>query len=178
MLVVEGDILLRYCRAMHERTEEAARLMAGGEHDEAERVLLGLLEERPEDARANYLMASLCDRRDQERRAVPFYRRALAASRDLPEEDLAGAYLGLGSTYRVLGEYEDSRRVLREGLKRFPADRALSTFLALALYNLGEHREATSTLLKNLVETTVDPGIRLYGRALAYYADRLDETLE
>ena len=178
MLVVKGDIPLQYCRAMHERTEEAARLMAGGEHDEAERVLLGLLEERPEDARANYLMASLCDQRDQERRAVPFYRRALAASRDLPEENLVGAYLGLGSTYRVLGEYGDSRRVLREGLKRFPADRALSTFLALTLYNLGEHHEATSTLLKNLGETTVDPGLRLYGRALAYYADRLDETFE
>jgi tetratricopeptide (TPR) repeat protein len=163
---------------MHEGAEEAARLMAGGEHDEAERVLLGLLEERPEDARANYLMASLCDQREQERRAVPFYRRALAAPEELPAGDLAGAYLGLGSTYRVLGDYEDSRRVLREGLERFPADRALSTFLALALYNLGEHRDATSTLLKNLLETTGDPGIRLYGRALAYYADRLDETLE
>jgi len=33
-------------------------------------------------------------------------------------------------------------------------------------------------LLKNLLETTGDPGIRLYGRALAYYVDRLDETLE
>ena len=150
---------------MHEGTEEADRLMAGGEHDEAECVLLGLLEERPEDARANYLMASLCDQRDQELRAVPFYRRALAAPEELPAGDLAGAYLGLGSTYRVLGEYEDSRRVLREGLERFPADRALST--SLALYNLGEHRDATSTLLKNLVETTGDPGIRPYGRALA-----------
>jgi tetratricopeptide (TPR) repeat protein len=169
---------LRYCRAMHEGTEEAARLIAGGENDEAERVLLGLLEKNPEDARTNYLMASLCDQRGQEREAVPFYRRTLAAAQEPPEEDLVGTYLGLGSTYRVLGEYEDSRRVLREGLKRFPADRALSTFLALTLYNLGECREATSTLLKNLVETSNDPGIRLYGRALAHYADRLDETLE
>jgi predicted Zn-dependent protease len=78
----------------------------------------------------------------------------------------------------VLGEYEASRRALRKGLKRFPADRALSTFLALTLYNLGEHREATSTLLENLVETTSDPGIQLYRRALAFYADRLDETFE
>jgi hypothetical protein len=54
-------------------TEEAARLMEAGERDGAERVLLGLLEEHPEDARANYLMASLCDQSDQERRAVPFY---------------------------------------------------------------------------------------------------------
>ena len=163
---------------MGERIEEAARLMAGGEQDRAERVLLGALEERPDDARANYLMASACDQRGQERKAVPFYQHALAAPEELSEEDLAGAYLGLGSTYRVLGEYEASRRVLREGLERFPADRALSTFLALTLYNLGEHREATSTLLENLVETTGDPGIQLYRRALALYADRLDETFE
>jgi tetratricopeptide (TPR) repeat protein len=159
-------------------TQEAARLMEAGEQDGAERVLLGLLEEHPEDARANYLMASLCDQSDQERRAVPFYQRALAGAEDLLEEDAAGAYLGLGSTHRALGEYEESRRVLLEGLERFPDDRALSTFLALTLYNLGENREAVSTLLKNLVETTGDPGIRLYGRALAFYADRLDETFE
>jgi tetratricopeptide (TPR) repeat protein len=163
---------------MREGTEEAARLMEAGAHDGAEKVLLGLLEEHPQDARANYLMASLCDQTDQERRAVPFYRRALAGAEDLTEEDVAGAYLGLGSTHRALGEHEESRRVLLEGLERFPDDRALSTFLALTLYNLGEHREAVSTLLKNLLETTGDPGIRHYGRALAFYADRLDETFE
>jgi tetratricopeptide (TPR) repeat protein len=140
--------------------------------------LLGLLWEHRQDARANYLMASLCDQCDRERRAVSFYRRALARGEDLPEEDAAGAYLGLGSTYRALGEHEESRRMLLEGLERFPDDRALSTFLALTLYNLGKHRETVSTLLKNLVETTDDPGIRLYGRALTFYADRLDETFE
>lgn len=45
---------------------------AGGEQDRAERVLLGVLEEHPVDAQANYLMASVCDQRSQERRAVPF----------------------------------------------------------------------------------------------------------
>ena len=167
---------LQYCRAMHDRLEEALRLMDGGASDKAERVLLGLLEEHPEDARSNYLMASLCDQRGQERRAVPFYRRALAHFEGLSEEDLASAYLGLGSTYRVLGEYEASLKTLQEGKERFPNDRALNTFLALTLYNLGEHRDATSILLKNLIETTGDPGIRNYVRALAYYADHLDET--
>jgi tetratricopeptide (TPR) repeat protein len=163
---------------MCEGTEEAARLLEAREWDGAERLLLGLLERHPEDARANYLMATLCDQSDQERRAVLFYQRALAGAKDLPDEDAAGAYLGLGSTLRALGEHEESGRVLREGMGRFPDDRALSTFLALTLYSLGEHREATSTLLKNLVETTGDPSIRLYGRALAFYADRLDETFE
>jgi RimJ/RimL family protein N-acetyltransferase len=163
---------------MREGTEEAARLMADGDQAGAERVLLGLLKERPGDARANYMMASLCDQRGQERRAIPFYRRALATPEELPEEDLAGAYLGLGSTHRVLGEYEASRRVLREGLGYFPDDRALGTFLALTLYNLGEHREATSILLENLTETTDDPGIRLYGRVLSSYRPRLEHPPE
>ena len=82
----------------------------------------------------------------------------------------------LGSTYRVLGEYEASLRTLQEGTEHFPGNRALSTFLALTLYNLGEHRDAISILLKNLIETTGDPGIRNYGRALPFYADHLDET--
>jgi tetratricopeptide (TPR) repeat protein len=161
---------------MDDKIEEALRLLDGGASDKAERVLLGLLEEHPEDARSNYLMASLCDQRGQERRAVPFYRRALAQSERLSREDLASAYVGLGSTYRVLGEYEASRKTLQEGIERFPGDRALSIFLALTLHNLGEHRGATSILLKNLIETTGDPGIRNYIRALAFYADRLDET--
>ena len=163
---------------MSRNIEEAIRLMDGGEQDEAERALLGLLANEPEDARANYLMASLYDGLGKERRAVPFYRRVLARPEGLPERDLAGAYLGLGSTHRVLGEYEDSLKTLRRGLDGFPEDRALSTFLTLTLYNLGEHRQAISTLLKNLIETTDDPGIRLYKRALAFYAERLDETFE
>ncbi len=53
----------------------------------------------------------------------------------------------------------------------------MQTFLAMALYNIGEHREAVELLLKNLVETTSNPGIRSYGRALRFYAERLDEVL-
>lgn len=161
---------------MREEYEEAARSMELGRLDEAERGLLNLLERDPHDARANYLMASLCDGRGQERRAVPHYRRALAGREELTEEEAAGAYLGLGSTLRVLGEPEESRRVLREGLERFPDDRALATFLALTLYNLGEHREATSSLIRILLQTTDDPNIRRYGGALSHYADHLDET--
>ena len=78
----------------------------------------------------------------------------------------------------MLGEYEQSCRTLREGLERFPADRALSAFLALTLYNLGEHRESTSILLNHLAETTADASLRAYGRALGFYADHLDETFE
>jgi hypothetical protein len=75
---------------MHDRFEEALRLMDRGASDKAERVLLGLLEEHPEEARSNYLMASLCDRRGQERRAVPFYRRTLAQPGNCPKTPVLG----------------------------------------------------------------------------------------
>ena len=63
---------------------------------------------------------------------------------------------------------------MRRGVSEFPEDRAMQTFLAL--YNAGGCREAVEFLLKNLVETTSDPKIKSYERALSFYADRLDEV--
>jgi tetratricopeptide (TPR) repeat protein len=108
------------------------------------------------------------------REAVPFYVKAVAG--DLSDEERRGALLGLGSTYRALGEYPEAVEVLGQGVSEFPADRAMQTFLALALYNIGEHRQAVDLLLKHLVETTSDPGIRSYEKALRFYTGRLDEV--
>ena len=84
--------------------------------------------------------------------------------------------LGLGSTYRALGEYERDVETLRGGTTRFPNSRATQVFLAMALYNTGEGREAVQWLLRNLAETTGDGGISAYNRAILFYAGRLDET--
>jgi tetratricopeptide (TPR) repeat protein len=119
-------------------------------------------------------MAWLYDVQGREREAVPYYVRAIAG--DLPDEERRGALLGLGSTYRALGEYPEAVGVLGRGVSEFPADRAMQTFLALALYNIGEHRQAVDLLLKHLVETTSDPGIRSYEKALRFYTGRLDEV--
>lgn len=54
----------------------------------------------------------------------------------------------------------------------------MRTFLAMALYNVGEYREAMEILLVNLAETSWDPEIQSYEKALLFYADRLDETWE
>ena len=84
--------------------------------------------------------------------------------------------LGLGSTYRALGEYQRAVEALRSGTTRFPDNRAMQVFLAMALYNAGECREAVELLLQNLAETTGDEGISAYKRAILFYAGRLDET--
>jgi hypothetical protein len=52
----------------------------------------------------------------------------------------------------------------------------MQVFLAMALYNAGECREAVELLLRNLAETTGDEGISAYNRAILFYAGRLDET--
>jgi hypothetical protein len=52
----------------------------------------------------------------------------------------------------------------------------MQVFLAMALYNTGECREAVELLLRNLAETTGDEGISACKRAILFYAGRLDET--
>src|SRR5579875_2890805 len=88
------------------------------------------------------------------------------------------AFLGLGSTYRVLGEYQKAEETLRRGLEEFPQSRALQVFLALALYNTQKQKEAMELVLTNLLETTSDETLQYYKRGLLYYASHLDEIWE
>jgi tetratricopeptide (TPR) repeat protein len=151
---------------------EAIHLRQRGEYAKAWRILQRLQKVDPDDARLNYQCAWVCDLRGQERTAVPFYERAIRGG--LAGEDLRGALLGLGSTYRCLGKYRDAAAVLRRGLRAFPEAREFSVFLALVQYNMNQPAAAMESLLRALAETTGDPGLRRYQWALLYYADKLD----
>ncbi len=155
-------------------TREAIRLREQGT-DEARLRLIELAERNPKDAVIAYQTAWAHDSLGFEAEAAPYYERALAAE-GLSAEDRHGVFLGLGSTYRVLGKYEDSLRTLRRGLGEFPGDTALRTFLAMALHNVGEARDAMGTLLKVLAETSADAKVQRYRRAIEYYADHLDDV--
>ncbi|WP_267898180.1 tetratricopeptide repeat protein [Streptomyces sp. CMB-StM0423] len=50
----------------------------------------------------------------------------------------------------------------------------LQVFLAMALYNEGEGREAVRLLLKTLTAISSDPRVQDYQRAIEHYADDLD----
>ncbi|WP_309244147.1 tetratricopeptide repeat protein, partial [Paenibacillus sp. GbtcB18] len=50
-----------------------------------------------------------------------------------------GAWLGLGSTYRALGEYESARTCFRHAIREYPEAREFQIFYAMSLYNLGGH---------------------------------------
>ena len=155
--------------------EYAIRLREAGELEEARAVLLELHEKDSEDPAVNYQCAWVHDRMGRERAAVPFYERAI--SNGLSGTDLEGAVLSLGSSHRVLGEYERAVRVLRDGTSLFPENRAMRVFLAMALYNVAGHREATALLLHAVAETSSDVEVRAYGEAISFYADRLDDTV-
>ena len=121
----------------------------------------------------NYQVAWTYDMMGQESAAVPFYEAALANGL---KEDRAGAYLGLGSTYRCLGQYEKSLETFDRGLQEFPQARQLAVFRALTLYNLGRNAVAVEQLLLQLLDTTTSDDICKYEKALRFYADKLDQT--
>ena len=158
-----------------ERLSRAIQLRARGEVEQARELLLELSAEYPSDAEVAYQTAWAHDKLGLETEAVPFYERALAGD-GLSGVDRRGAFLGLGSTYRVLGRYEEAVRVLDRGVAEFPDDAGLQTFLAMALYNTGRSRESVSLLLKLLATTSDAETIRLYRRAISFYADDLDAT--
>jgi tetratricopeptide (TPR) repeat protein len=157
-----------------ETLESAIALRQAGDDHAARTVLLELHEEYPDDARVNLQCARIHDKLGMEREAVPFYEKAIHAG--LEGGDLHDALLGLGSTYRALGEYEKSLEILDRAVTEMPDDRGLRVFRAMALYNNARHKEACETLLRLLVETTGDEDISVYRPALAEYAEDLDRT--
>lgn len=161
---------------MGEELSRAVRLREEGELEEARNLLVKLAKEEPENPTVHYQAAWVHDVMGREREAIPFYEQAIATG--LSGEELEESIVGLGSSHRALGEYDAAVRMLREGAGQFPENRAMRTFLAMALYNVGEHREATRLLLENLAETSEDPGISTYAEAISFYAGRLDEVWE
>jgi predicted Zn-dependent protease len=159
---------------MDDRLARAVALREAGELEEARQALLELRAERPDDPQVAVQTAWVHDSLGLEEEAAEHYQAALAG--DLSDAEARGVYLGYGSTLRTLGRDEESDRVFREGIERFPDFAALRAFRAMLLYNLGRPREAVELLLGVLLETASDPSIERYRRALSAYADDLDRS--
>jgi tetratricopeptide (TPR) repeat protein len=142
--------------------------------EEARERLLDLAAAHPDDAEITFQIAVVHDNLGLERASVPFYLRALDHGLAGPSRERA--LLGLGSTYRILGDYPRAEETLRRGLREFPDNRALQVYLAMTLYNRRRCREAMELVLTVLVETTADDKLQYFGRGIAHYARHLDET--
>jgi len=149
--------------------------ITGARHGGQVAPVLGLLKQldarHPNVAEINYQLAWTCDVLGREAEALPYYEKAIALG--LPANELSGALLGLGSTLRCLGQLDRSVEVLRSGLAQFPDNREFDVFLALALHQAGQHTEATRLLLTVIADTSDDPGLTAYQRAIRHYAGKL-----
>lgn len=143
----------------------------GGQVAGVLRQLQALDERHPNAAEIAYQLAWTFDVLGREADALPHYERAIALG--LPSNELAGALLGLGSTLRSLGQLERSAEVLRSGQVQFPENREFDVFLALTLHDQGNHAEATRLLLTTIADTSGDPGLTAYQRAIRHHAGKL-----
>ena len=159
---------------MDKEMTKAIELRKNGKLKESNELLLTLVKESPNDAYTNYQCAWSYDVLGKEMKAVPFYENAINLG--LNGKDLEGALLGLGSTYRSLGEYEKSKSTFSKGMELFPDNRAIQVFYSMTLYNLKEYSTAMELLLKCMIETTADNEILSYKKAIEYYSNKLDEV--
>ncbi|MDF9758980.1 tetratricopeptide (TPR) repeat protein [Peribacillus simplex] len=100
-----------------ESLERALILRGKKEFKKSNQLLMDLAKQNPEDAVIQYQCAWSLDILGLEVKAVPHYEAALKLG--LPDEDAKGAYLGLGSTYRTIGEYEKSNGHWKRGWQSF-----------------------------------------------------------
>jgi tetratricopeptide (TPR) repeat protein len=159
---------------LQEKLVSAIHLRESHKHNEARQLLLELHTEFPDDAQVNYQCAWIHDLLGLEREAIPFYEKAVQAG--LSGDDLKSALLGMGSTYRCIGEYQKSIEIFQYALTLFPNSQEFNVFLAMAYYNVHEHAKAMELLLSSLVNTSKDEGIMRYQRAIRFYSDKLDQT--
>lgn len=164
-----------------ERLAEAIQLREEGRAKQDQDILknaIALLLELdaacPNDAEIIFQLGVAHDNSGLGEQAIPYYVRALNLGLSGP--DLERCLLGLGSTYRYLGHYEQAEATLRRGVAEFPDNRALQILHAMALYNTHSYKEAMEIVLTNLLETTSDEKLQYFKRGLMYYAQHLDET--
>jgi tetratricopeptide (TPR) repeat protein len=156
---------------LHHLLDSAVQLRETGKHEEARQALLKLHSEFPEDPQVNYQCAWIHDLLGLEREAIPFYEEAIDTG--LRGDDLKSALLGMGSTYRCIGEYQKAIDTFHYAIRLFPGCQEFNVFLAMAYHNVNEHSKAMELLLNSIVETSQDSGILRYQRAIRFYSNKL-----
>lgn len=154
--------------------DKATQLRESGQYEEAKAILLQLVKLEPNHSSVWYQCAWVHDAMGLEREAVPYYKKALELG--LPGEERQGALLGLGSTYRTLGMYEEAQSIFIEAIREFPERREFQVFYAMVRFNQQAYGDAMEILLKQLAETSGDNGIQMYKKAILFYSDKLEQT--
>ena len=158
---------------MIEKLNTAIELRSQKNYSASESLLNELIADYPKNAQVYYHYAWLCDNMKREVEARPNYEKALELG--LSGEEVKGCYLGLGSTYRCIGEYEKSIALFDKAITEFPLNNAFKVFKAMALYNVKNHQEAMCLLLNVAAKTSTDKSVQEYQKAIEYYSDKLEK---
>lgn len=160
------------------RYQEAENLLRSEDSNSINEALSLLKQEtdqRPNDAKAWFELAGAYDFLGREVEALPFYQRAIDIGFDkLPPEDQPRLFVQMGSTLRNLKKYEDSKKLLLDGIQNFPHVSALKTFLGLSEYSDGAYRKAAKNFLQASLYEPNDHSLKDYQRALMNYSEQID----
>lgn len=156
---------------MNPLINKALNLRKSEKLKESNQLLLEEQKRNPKDAFLNYQVAWSYDLLEEERKAISFYEKAIELG--LNGEDLGEAYLGLGSTYRAIGNYQKSFEVFTKGIQKFPDSNVLQVFYAMTLFNCDQSEQAMEILLRLIATTSNDGKVQKYKRAILYYSDKL-----
>ncbi|MBI2513077.1 MAG: tetratricopeptide repeat protein [Opitutae bacterium] len=157
--------------AWKEELDAIVGARAHGQFNQLLPRLQNLDRRHPNVAEIAYQLAWTCDTLGRHEQAVAHYEKAVALG--LPPNELSNALIGLGSTFRALGQLDRSAEVLRSGKLQFPDNREFDVFLALTLHAQGQHAAALALALETLVDTTEDPGLTAYGRSIRHALSKL-----
>ncbi|PDZ16998.1 hypothetical protein CON07_03115 [Bacillus sp. AFS094611] len=158
--------------SMEHLLKQAIKLRNEKKYAQSREILIGLTN-FTRDAEVLFQCAWIHDVMGLETEAVPYYEQAIVNGLD--GESLCDAYIGLGSTYRCIGEYDKAITVLETGLQQFPDNDVMKVFLSLAKYNVNDHESAMKLLLETVVKVEE---VKEFERAILFYKDHLDEVFK
>jgi len=161
---------------IEETIAQARELRRADKLEESQNILLELLEQHPDNPLVLFEVGGSFDVLGEEKQGIPYYLKAIKSGLD--GDDLQECLVCLGSSYRLIGEFEKAIEALKKAVDQFPDNNSGQVFLALAYYSDGYEDEAVKILLDVLLKTTQDENILAYADTLDYYKDNLDEILD
>ena len=149
-------------------------LIEKGQTEEALNLFFKLLDREQNNAEILYQIAWCLDILEREKDAIPYYEKAIEIGMD--DEKLKGALLGLGSTYRTIGEYQSSLKIFNQAVLQYPTNNEFKVFRTMTNYNLGNHEDAMRELLEVIADTSSDENVKAYKKAILFYSDKLNQV--
>jgi len=152
---------------MQEKLNIAIKYRTERDFFNSEKTFLGLLKTYEQNCFVNYHYAWLQDLQGNEEKAIKHY--LLAIGNGLKNKELADCMFGLGSSYRMIKEYDKSIEIYENAINLFPKNEELKLFLSFTYFDKGNHQKAFVLLLETLAKTNKNKGIEQYETAINGY---------